>query len=54
MATEDVKAIAEDAHRLGMRVAAQAVDKANIQVAIDAGWIRSSTLFKLAMPSCKR
>lgn len=37
MAPEDVKAIAEDAHRLGMKVAAHAVDKMNIQVAIDAG-----------------
>jgi imidazolonepropionase-like amidohydrolase len=37
MAPEDVKAIVEDAHRLGMKVAAHAVDKANIQAAIDAG-----------------
>jgi imidazolonepropionase-like amidohydrolase len=37
MAPEDVKAIVEDAHRLGMKVAAHAVDKANIQVVIDAG-----------------
>ena len=37
MAPEDVKAIVEDAHRLGMKVAAHAVDKANIQIVIDAG-----------------
>lgn len=37
MAPEDVNAIVEDAHRLGMKVAAHAVDKANIQIVIDAG-----------------
>ena len=37
MAPEDVKAIAQDAHHLGMKVAVHAVDKANIQIAIDAG-----------------
>lgn len=37
MAPEDLKAIVEDAHRLGMKVAAHAVDKANIQVVIDGG-----------------
>jgi imidazolonepropionase-like amidohydrolase len=37
MAPEDAKAIAEDAHRLGLRVAAHAVDKVAIQTAIDAG-----------------
>ena len=37
MASEDVKAIAEDAHRLGMKVTVHAVDKTNIQIAIDAG-----------------
>lgn len=37
MAPEDVKAIAQDAHRLGMKVAVHAVDKASIQIAIDAG-----------------
>jgi imidazolonepropionase-like amidohydrolase len=37
LAPEDAKAIAEDAHRLGLRVAAHAVDKIAIQTAIDAG-----------------
>lgn len=37
MAPEDAKAIVEDAHRLGMKVAAYAVDKIAIQTAIDAG-----------------
>jgi len=37
MAPEDAKAIVEDAHRLGIRVAAHAVDKVAIQTAIDAG-----------------
>lgn len=37
MAPEDAKAIVEDAHRLGMKVAAHAVDKTAIQTAIDAG-----------------
>jgi imidazolonepropionase-like amidohydrolase len=37
MAPEDVKAIVEDAHRLHMKVAVHAVDKADIQAAIDAG-----------------
>ena len=34
---EDAKAVVEDAHRLGLKVAAHAVDKAAIQTAIDAG-----------------
>lgn len=37
MADEDAKAIVEDAHRLGLRVAVHAADKAAIQIAIDAG-----------------
>jgi len=37
MAPEDAKAITEDAHRLGLRVAAHAVDRVAIQIAIDAG-----------------
>lgn len=37
MAPEDARAIAEDAHRLGLRVAAHATDKVSIQTAIDAG-----------------
>jgi imidazolonepropionase-like amidohydrolase len=37
MAPEDVKAATEDAHRLGMRVAAHAVERVAIQSAIDAG-----------------
>jgi imidazolonepropionase-like amidohydrolase len=37
MAPEDAKAIVDDAHRLGMKVAAHAVDKTAIQTAIDAG-----------------
>jgi imidazolonepropionase-like amidohydrolase len=37
VAPEDAKAITEDAHRLGLRVAAHAVDKIAIQTAIDAG-----------------
>lgn len=37
MAPEDVKAIVEDAHRLGLRAAAHAVEKSAIQAAIDAG-----------------
>ena len=37
LAPEDVRAITEDAHRLGMKVAAHAADKAAIQTAIDAG-----------------
>ncbi|MGH9746350.1 MAG: amidohydrolase family protein, partial [Candidatus Acidiferrales bacterium] len=37
LAPEDAKAIVEDAHRLGMKVAAHAVNKTAIQTAIDAG-----------------
>jgi imidazolonepropionase-like amidohydrolase len=37
MAPEDVKAITEDAHRQGVKVAAHATDKLAIQAAIDAG-----------------
>jgi imidazolonepropionase-like amidohydrolase len=37
MASDDAKAIVEDAHRLGMKVAAHASDKTGIQTAIDAG-----------------
>jgi imidazolonepropionase-like amidohydrolase len=37
MAPEDAKAIVDDAHRLGMKVAAHAVDRTAIQTAIDAG-----------------
>lgn len=37
LAPEDVKAVTEDAHRLGMKVAAHAADKVAIQTAIDAG-----------------
>lgn len=37
LAPEDAKAITEDAHRLGMKVAAHAADKVAIQTAIDAG-----------------
>jgi imidazolonepropionase-like amidohydrolase len=36
LAPEDAKAISEDAHRLGLRVTAHAVDKLAIQTAIDA------------------
>jgi imidazolonepropionase-like amidohydrolase len=37
MSVEDARAIVEDAHRLGMRVAAHAGDNAAVQIAIDAG-----------------
>jgi imidazolonepropionase-like amidohydrolase len=37
LAPEDAKAIVEDAHRLGLKVAAHASDKTGIQTAIDAG-----------------
>jgi imidazolonepropionase-like amidohydrolase len=37
LASEDVKAITEDAHRLGMKVAAHVADKVAIQTAIDGG-----------------
>jgi imidazolonepropionase-like amidohydrolase len=37
LAPEDAKAIVEDAHRLGMKVAAHATSKVGIQTAIDAG-----------------
>jgi imidazolonepropionase-like amidohydrolase len=37
LAPEDAKAIVEDAHRLGMKVAAHATDRTGIQTAIDAG-----------------
>lgn len=37
LAPDDVKAITDDAHRLGMKVAAHAADKVAIQTAIDAG-----------------
>ena len=37
MAPEDVKAITDEAHRLGVKVAAHATDKICIQAAIDAG-----------------
>lgn len=37
MAPEDAQAIAQDAHRLRMKVAVHAVDKADIQIAVDAG-----------------
>jgi imidazolonepropionase-like amidohydrolase len=37
LAPEDAKAIVEDAHRLGLKVAAHATTKAAIQIAIDAG-----------------
>jgi imidazolonepropionase-like amidohydrolase len=37
MAIEDAKAIVEDAHRLGMKVAAHAQDNTAVQIAIDAG-----------------
>lgn len=37
MAPEDARAIVEDAHRLGMRVAAHAQHRVAIQTAIDAG-----------------
>jgi len=37
LAPEDAKAIVEDAHRLGLRVAAHAESRAAIQTAIDAG-----------------
>lgn len=53
MAPEDVKGIVEDAHRLGMRVAAHAIDKANIQIVIDAG-VDSSTLFRPPTRNCRR
>ena len=42
MAPEDVKAITADAHRLGMRVAAHAVDKNSIQASLDAGLDKTS------------
>jgi imidazolonepropionase-like amidohydrolase len=37
MAIEDAKAIVEDAHRLGVKVAAHAQDNTAVQIAIDAG-----------------
>jgi imidazolonepropionase-like amidohydrolase len=37
LSAEDVKAVVEDAHRLGLRVAAHAEHRAAIQIAIDAG-----------------
>ncbi|HYL91997.1 MAG TPA: amidohydrolase family protein [Alphaproteobacteria bacterium] len=37
MSLEDAKAITEDAHRLGLKVAAHAAQRAAIQTAIDAG-----------------
>ena len=37
MPLEDAKAIVEDAHRLGMKVAAHAADNVAVQIAIDAG-----------------
>ena len=37
MAIEDAKAIVEDAHRLGLKVAAHAGDNTAVQIAIDAG-----------------
>jgi imidazolonepropionase-like amidohydrolase len=37
LAPEDAKAVVEDAHRLGLRVAAHAEGRAAIQIAIDAG-----------------
>ena len=37
MALEDAKAIVEDAHRLGLKVAAHAEDNLAVQIAIDAG-----------------
>jgi imidazolonepropionase-like amidohydrolase len=37
MSLDDAKAIAEDAHRLGLKVAAHATQRAAIQTAIDAG-----------------
>jgi imidazolonepropionase-like amidohydrolase len=37
MAVEDARAIVEDAHRLGLKVAAHAGDNAAVQIAIDAG-----------------
>jgi imidazolonepropionase-like amidohydrolase len=37
MALEDARAIVEDAHRLGMKVAAHAGDNAAVQIAIGAG-----------------
>jgi imidazolonepropionase-like amidohydrolase len=37
MAPEDAKAIVEDAHRLGIKVAAHAIDKNSIQTSIEAG-----------------
>jgi imidazolonepropionase-like amidohydrolase len=37
LAPEDAKAVVEDAHRLGLKVAAHASDKTGIQTAIDAG-----------------
>jgi imidazolonepropionase-like amidohydrolase len=37
MPIEDAKTIVEDAHRLGMKVAAHAADNAAVQTAIDAG-----------------
>jgi imidazolonepropionase-like amidohydrolase len=37
LAPEDAKAVVEDAHRLGLKVAAHASDKTGIQTATDAG-----------------
>jgi len=37
LSVEDAKAIVEDAHRLGMKVAAHAADNVAVQTAIDAG-----------------
>lgn len=37
LAPEDAKAATEDAHRLGLKVAGHATDRASIQTAIDAG-----------------
>ena len=37
LAPEDAKAIVDDAHRIGMKVAAHAADNSAVQIAIDAG-----------------
>jgi imidazolonepropionase-like amidohydrolase len=37
LSLEDAKAVVEDAHRLGMKVAAHAADNTAVQIAIDAG-----------------
>jgi len=37
LALEDAKAAVQDAHRLGLKIAAHATDKTSIQTAIDAG-----------------